>query len=201
MPKNYVIGIGGTGARVVEALMQCCVAGLGPDELGVLLVDADSGNGNLSDTKSLVSDYMKCRQTLPHRSSMPVCHTAVSTAPDSMVWNILTKEIQTLRDAIGMTGLRTSRRDVYDLASLLFTEQELATELNEGFRGHPSIGAVVMADIPQDREPWRTFWKDIAESKDPGEVRVFLVGSVFGGTGAAGVPTLGTGEVIKYSKA
>ena len=41
MPTNYVIGIGGTGARVVEARVHCCAAGLGPEQLSLLIVDPD----------------------------------------------------------------------------------------------------------------------------------------------------------------
>ena len=38
---------------------------------------------------------------------------------------------------------------------------------------------------------WETFWADVENTSEEGGVRVFLAGSIFGGTGAAGIPTLG----------
>ena len=64
MPKNYLIGIGGTGARVIEAAVNLCAAGFGPDELSIFLIDPDAGNGNLTRTKNLITNYIKCRKQL-----------------------------------------------------------------------------------------------------------------------------------------
>lgn len=62
MPKNYLVGIGGTGARVIEAMVFMCAAGYGPDELSIFLVDPDKGNGNFRRTKELIETYTYCRR-------------------------------------------------------------------------------------------------------------------------------------------
>ena len=53
MPQNFVLGIGGTGARCVEAFLQLCAAGLGPESVSVGLIDQDEANGNVSRTLAL----------------------------------------------------------------------------------------------------------------------------------------------------
>jgi hypothetical protein len=46
--KIYLIASGGSGAKVAEALIHLCGAGLGPDSLQILSVDTDDNNGNRS---------------------------------------------------------------------------------------------------------------------------------------------------------
>ena len=53
--KNFIVGIGGTGAKCLEHLLHCCSAGLGPDNLWAGMVDQDEANGNVSRTKILLS--------------------------------------------------------------------------------------------------------------------------------------------------
>src|ERR1035441_6670023 len=61
---NTLICAGGTGVRDLEAAVHLCAAGLGPDELRVLIIDPDSGNGNFTRAKDLVNSYMECRKIL-----------------------------------------------------------------------------------------------------------------------------------------
>jgi hypothetical protein len=198
MAKNYFIGIGGTGARVAEALIHACAAGYGPERLSIFLIDPDSNNGNLKRTVELLALYRKCREYVGTQAGDPVTlfHTEIS-APTPEVWGVLDKGQVSLADYIGLEGLRVQSPELASFASVLFTQDELATHLDEGFRGRPAIGAVVMANRDDEKEPWATFWKDVAEASVPGEVRVFTVGSIFGGTGAAGVPTLGSPRMLK----
>ena len=62
--KNFIIGIGGTGAKCLEHLLHSCAAGLGPKNLWAGMVDQDEANGNVSRTKILLSKYMNLRSTL-----------------------------------------------------------------------------------------------------------------------------------------
>lgn len=199
MAKNYLIGIGGTGARVVESVLHCCAAGFGPSELTVFLVDPDEGNGNLSRTKSLVAQYQRARAALAERAGDDVrlFGTQIHT-PDPFVWGIFSDQNMSLGKYINYELVAKNSPEMADLMQVLFSREELATPLNEGFRGHPSIGAVVMANTPDDVEPWQSFWNEVDASQTPGSVRVFLVGSIFGGTGAAGVPTFGAPNMLKW---
>ncbi|MEJ7736776.1 MAG: hypothetical protein WKF97_05050 [Chitinophagaceae bacterium] len=202
MPKNYLIGIGGTGARVIEAAVHLCAAGFGPDELSIFLVDPDSGNGNLSRTKSLITNYIKCRKQLQKQAGSSIFNTDIKIPPDEkgLVWGIFPDKGATLANFINFKNMPQNNPELADFASVLFTHDELNTTLDMGFRGHPSIGAVVMADIPYNEYPFKLLFDDLANNKRANDIRVFLVGSVFGGTGAAGFPTLGSKQILKFHK-
>ncbi len=196
MPKNYLIGVGGTGARVIEAMTYLCAAGYGPKELNVFIVDPDEGNGNLTRTTSLLARYKTCRDSLSGRGGARLFKTVINT-PEPAVWNVVRNKNQQLGDFINVEGIE--QPELKDLISVLFTDKELTTELNEGFRGHPSIGSVLMADLDpvKTTNPWKMLWDDIGSVGKAHDLRVFLVGSVFGGTGAAGVPTFGAPKTLK----
>jgi hypothetical protein len=78
---------------------------------------------------------------------------------------------------------------------VLYTPDERNQQLDEGFRGRPSIGAAVMSQIDLkrlDTEPWGSFIQSInnAVGAQGKQARVLLCGSIFGGTGASGIPTI-----------
>jgi hypothetical protein len=197
MAKNYFIGIGGTGARAAEALVHLCGAGYGPDDLSIFLVDPDESNGNLNRTKATITNYQDARGGFnERREDVQLLETDLAT-PDPLVWNVFKRGDVRLADYIEHSNLESTQKDLADFARVLFSEDELEVELDEGFRGHPSIGATVMSDHDPGVDPWKSFWNDLENSGGPGDMRVFLTGSVFGGTGAAGIPTFGTPKMIK----
>ena len=121
-------------------------------------------------------------------SSTRTNRTELVAATDP-VWKVIAQTDQTLGSYIEYKDLQERAPAIKGVADLLFTQQERTTKLNEGFRGHPNIGAVVMATPPfnDPASPLGAFEKTKNVNKT---ARVFLVGSIFGGTGAAGFPTL-----------
>ena len=209
MQKNVLIGIGGTGSRVIESVVHLCAAGMGPDKLHVFMIDPDQGNGNLTRTKGLIKKYTELRRLYQRVSKdgepNPCFRTEIIIPPDdeSFVWGIFDEKDYTLGKFINYDNLRKADQqtaNLADFANVLFTNKELETSLDKGFRGHPSIGAVVMANPPMEEYPFKLLWDDIA-TLQANELQVFLVGSIFGGTGAAGFPTLGSRQLIKFNEA
>ena len=199
MPKNYYIGIGGTGARLAESLVHLCAAGLGPDQLTLFLIDPDQGNGNLARTTSLMDDYVRARSSFKDRAGDDVVAFGTRLRlPETPVWHVFDRREVRLSTHIGLPSIKQRNPALADFAKVLFSDDEMETPLDEGFRGHPNIGATVLSDVPSDTDPWRTFWQDVEEAQGPDDVNVFVSGSIFGGTGAAGIPTLGAPNVLKY---
>src|SRR5437588_10736444 len=60
--RDYVIAVGGTGARCLEAIVFLSAAGLFPRDLHVLVLDSDQNNGNGRRTRQLLDQY----STLQH---------------------------------------------------------------------------------------------------------------------------------------
>ena len=195
--RHYYIGVGGTGARVAEALVHLCAAGLGPDELFLMLIDPDAGNGNLSRTTELVSKYQDIQKQIATRADGVNLFATKIVTPDPVVWTIFDQQNQTLAGFIKLSSLEASAKPLKHFAELLFTEEDLDEKLNEGFRGRPAIGAVVMAQPNTEVPPWNRFWEEIGKVNRADEAKVFVVGSIFGGTGAAGIPTLGAAAVLR----
>ncbi len=213
MKKNYLIGIGGTGARVIESAVYLCAAGYGPEELKIFLIDPDSGNGNLNNTKTVIKRYQECRKRLgalaDRKNGGRIFTTRIEIpSDDGLVWGVFSSDTKSgqataLKQMIGYPEMQTQAKGLSQLVDLLFTQEELKSELTEGFRGHPSIGALTMSAAMSDEkvfetEPWKSFFKDLESlTGGPSEMGVFLVGSIFGGTGAAGVPTFAHKKTLK----
>lgn len=186
----YFISIGGSGAKALESLTHLCIAGIMPDrgKLNVLVIDPDTGNGNLQRTSAALENY-SAFQNLEIGNDTPLFKTKVSLIKP---WNP-TDHDKTLDDLMGYQRCRGL--PLGSLYEILYTHKERSTQLNEGFRGHPSIGAAVLARKYALRDEDSTQWTDFIDKVrqdigSGGNVKIFLAGSVFGGTGAAGIPTI-----------
>ncbi|WP_337384517.1 hypothetical protein [Megasphaera sp.] len=183
----YLIGIGGTGARCMEAFVHLTGAGLLKDNQPIKLVyvDADVSCGNLLRAQQTVDLYEKVRK-LRFGDEGIFKNEIISSG----FWCPVEKNCNTLDEVLQSTAL-INKKDTKPLGMLyesLFTKQERTTNLDKGFRGHPAIGAAVMTEkMNMDDEPWKTLLPQINADKD---AKIFLFASVFGGTGAAGFPTI-----------
>jgi len=198
--KYYAIAIGGSGARCIEALVHLCAAGMLPKaELKVMFVDPDTSNGNLEKARQAINQYNSCRRVMGIKkgSTSDLFGTEITMASPE-VWSPVAanggEDDQTLNDIFEYEALKWKNGyNFTDLFEVLFSKAERATKLKEGFRGHPSIGAAVMANAMEmkSEEPWHSFFKELLGEVNTGEeARIFLFGSIFGGTGAAGLPTI-----------
>lgn len=188
----YVIGIGGTGAKCVEALIHLCAAGLMPDgDLHVIFVDPDRANGSLGRAQKALTLYRECNQ-LALGASKLFKNPIIAAQPD--VWSPFGDEPRPiLKDFFRYANLKTSNEAASHLFDVLYNSDERNTLLDVGFRGHPSIGAAVLAHTLKlgEDEPWKMFRQQIAGDNKLGTgAKIMLVGSIFGGTGASGIPTI-----------
>ena len=192
--KNFLIGIGGTGAKCIEHLIHSCSAGLGPDKLWVGMVDQDEANGNVNKTKILLNKYINLRESLRNEgkndlsNSSNLFKTNIVTNNDS-VWLPLKGADPSLKEIVLFDALKD---EVKGLLNCLYDPQEKEMNLSEGFRGRPNIGAAAMlATAANEDDPfWSRIHKAIDAAKGGEEVRIFIIGSIFGGTGASGFPNI-----------
>ena len=190
----YAIGVGGTGAKCIEALVYLCAAGvIEVNELYLLFVDADKSNGTLERVNRSIKLYQECKNL--NLGTTDLFKTNIVVANPS-IWSPLgERENTNLEDFFGYDTLRQNNQNNHfaDLFDVLYSADEKAASLKRGFRGHPSIGAAVMARTLDfaNTEPWVTFSNRISSDINEGqEAKIILSGSVFGGTGASGLPTI-----------
>ena len=189
----YAIGIGGTGAKCLEALIHLAATGMMPDgEFYVLFVDPDTANGSLASAQQTLTRYMKCKDAVDFGDTS-LFKTRIISA-DRTVWTPFEDRAdQSLGQFFMYNSLDAAedrkRKSAARLFDVLYSKRERETTLEYGFRGRPSIGSAVMAKTVDlgEAEPWRMFRQRIANDSEP---KIFLAGSIFGGTGAAGFPTI-----------
>lgn len=201
MAKYYLIGLGGTGARSIEAFVHLCAAGVfKEDSVSILEVDPDTYNGNISRSEGIIKQYQQIRKGLKFGGKGDegiFVSDIILPNRDNLNWSLNLRRHTTVSEYFDLTGIKSNQnpdvKKLSDIADLLFTEEEKNMELDEGFRSHPSIGAAVMARISDElnSEPWRSIFEKAREQNNNGEgVYFFIIGSIFGGTGASGFPVV-----------
>jgi hypothetical protein len=187
----HIIGIGGSGAKCIESLTHLCAAGLLPDgELNVFFIDPDISNGSLERAQSTILQYCDCKKitlgdTRLFRNRITVANPGV--------WSPFGERSNpTLEKFFHYSALKAQNESAAHLFDVLYSPQEKQVVLDEGFLGHPSIGAAVMAKNVKlgEGEPWKTFRDRVEVEAKSGGSKIILMGSIFGGTGAAGIPTI-----------
>jgi len=187
----HLIGIGGTGAKTVEAVTHLCAAGLGPAQVSVIFLDPDTANGNIGRSSEALQEYRNCREDAALWGDTALLRTALSGG--EVVTPFEDEMAPTLSEWLKYDVLRAEQPAIANLVDVLYTEKEKQTKLEKGFRGHPSIGSAVMAGqvgfetTPQFQQLQAEVEEDIGNGRT---ATIVLVGSIFGGTGAAGFPTV-----------
>lgn len=195
MPQqNFLIGIGGTGARCIEAFLHLTAAGLGGERIWIGLIDQDQSNGNVARTTELLTDMIELRRELRETAqhnlgNVSLFKPQIATAESGSFWCPLPGARQSLKEFFRYQLLSYDARCLFDS---LYHVDEQTLQLDVGFRGRPSIGAAVIMAQSKGGDP---FWRELVQAVKAAvtsgtEARLFVVGSIFGGTGAAGVPTL-----------
>ena len=192
----YLIGIGGSGAKCVESVVHLASVGLFSQEpIKVLFVDADESNGNVERARKSLNIQTECQRILSKidKQQCPWMQTPIKSFDlwSPFAKNSLNKELSAF---FNYNNIKQSEPALASLFDVLYTDKEKQENLDVGFRGRPAIGAAVMSQVDLNHlneEPWGTFIEqiraDVNEGKQP---KVLLCGSIFGGTGASGLPTI-----------
>lgn len=185
MPKLYIFAIGGTGSRVLRSLTMLLAAGVDTygHELVPVIIDPDSSNADLTRNVQLLNKYIEVRS---HLSFSDGGKNSFFQTP---VQQFLPNFCIPIKDTSNKTyeqfiGLGSMSREDEAMAEMLFSQNNLTSSMNVGFKGNPNIGSVVLNQIANSPE-----FKAVANSFAQGD-RIFIISSIFGGTGASGFPLL-----------
>lgn len=189
----YFISVGGSGTRVLESVAHLCAAGLLPNKNGeghfyAMSIDPDTGNGNLTRTNTLLNCLDRFQRVKVGKGT-PLLKTPLKLATP-FNWSPvgLGKKLDDV-----VSYMNYSTMPIGKLYESLYTKKEREEVLDQGFRGRPSIGAMVMSmqATAKVKTAWNNFVNDVnSDVKINGSAQIFLAGSIFGGTGAAGLPTI-----------
>lgn len=195
MSRLYIFAIGGTGARVVKALTMLLASGVdaNTEEIIPIMIDPHTANDDLRRTITQLEQYQDIYNTVsengqnaPSGFFKTRIRTLRELSDSRDIANTFTFDLQNIKNEkfkqyIDLGQLDTANKA---LAELLFTEDALDTEMDIGFIGQPNIGSVVLNQFKDSKE-----FSVFANTFRPND-RIFIISSIFGGTGAAGFPLI-----------
>lgn len=189
MSKIYVFGIGGTGARVIRSLTMLLASGvkLGEniDTVIPVIIDQDRSNGDLTRTIALLKTYKSLHDQLKfgRNSKSEFFKTNIDDLNTSFRMQVADVADKDFQSYIKYLNLDTRNKA---LVSLLFSKKNLEAHMDVGFKGNPNMGSVVLNNFSTEAD---NDLGSIIESFQSGD-KIFIISSIFGGTGAAGFPLL-----------
>lgn len=191
MSKLYIFGIGGTGSRVLRSLTMLLASGvkLGSDieTIVPIIIDPDMSNADLTRTDAIISSYKKINESLKiGRSQQNQCFfdTKIEsvTSSDDIVLDMGELRGQKFQELIRINKLSKENEA---MVRMLFSEKNLQSDMSVGFKGNPNIGSVVLNKIVES-SGFEAFANDFIDTEN----KIFIISSIFGGTGASGFPIL-----------
>ena len=182
----YVFAIGGSGSRVLRSLTMLLASGVQTkSEIVPLIIDPDTSNGDLNRTVSILREYGEVRKELKFGGDYS--STFFSTAIKS-----LNEDGNYLLPLGGTKGkkfeeylsIETMSLANQALTKMLFSNNNLSSTMDVGFKGNPNIGSVVLNQFSQSNDFTNFENRFVAGDK------IFIISSIFGGTGASGFPLI-----------
>lgn len=192
--RLFVFGIGGTGSRVIKSLAMLMASGckLGSNIKTVvpILIDPDTANGDLNRTKDILKLYQSIRAKVDKpddffgqnlKTINELSQDSTDINPEYFQFKLKGAHDSNFKDFIGYNSLDERDKKFLDL---LYSSQNLNSDLDVGFKGNPHMGSVVLNQFTES-DDFARFSQVFA----PGD-SIFIINSIFGGTGAAGFPLL-----------
>ena len=186
MAKLYLFAIGGTGSRVLRSLTMMMAAGvkMDVDEVVPIIIDPDASNQNLTDTVQLMNEYRETRKDLsfPQGVETQFFRTKLSQILPNYTLRIQNTNNKKFKQFIDYSSVQSTSTKA--MLKMLFSEKNLDSSMDVGFKGNPNIGSVVLNQIVASGD-----FTEFANNFSAGD-KIFIISSIFGGTGASGFPLL-----------
>ena len=196
MKKVFVFCIGGTGLRVMKSILMLMAGGMSTKDYIVvpIIIDPHLDLDEKKNLHSLIDSY----KTVYNRS------ISNGTSTLNSLKGFFNSEVRTIaelnnqsndakqaagsnakfRSYIGLSNLSAENINNY-LIETMFSTKNLNNPLSVGFKGNPNVGTVVLGDMIENAD-WFNAFKTHCEQGD----RIFIISSIFGGTGASGFPLI-----------
>lgn len=212
--RTFIFGIGGTGSRVMRSLAMLLAAGAkGSDAQNPIIpiiIDYDLDNYDTRHTRKILGCYQSIHNAAYAQNATarddffcaPVYRlrdlgdgaALIDERADFQLYLDPVDTNKTFADHIQFSHLTSANGlgETADLLRALYDDApdgdpcaELNLNLNKGFKGCPNIGCVVTKSLTHSLE-----LQSFMGMLNPQQDRVVIVGSIFGGTGASGIPML-----------
>lgn len=196
MKKVFVFCIGGTGIRVMKSIAMLMAGGMDTNGYTVvpIILDPHLDLEEKKNLHSLISSYQEVYNRSISNGSSTLEHLDGFFNSEIRTINELNNQTNDNQQIVGSNEKFSSYINLANLGadninnhlvSTLFSSKSLNNPLSVGFKGNPNIGTVVLGEMIEGADWFKSF-KQHCEQDD----RVFIISSIFGGTGASGYPLL-----------
>lgn len=183
--KVYVFGIGGTGSRVLRAMTMLLASGVEckADAIVPIIIDPDAAGGDVERTATLMRQYEEVRKKLDFSSKKQnrFFRTEIKETMPNFRLPLVNTEDCRFDEYMDLSRMSKVNKA---LTKLLFSQKNLDSDMKVGFKGNPNVGSVVLNQF-EDSNDFQNFANDFTAQD-----KIFIVSSIFGGTGASGFPLL-----------
>jgi len=187
MAKLYIFAIGGTGARVIKALTMLLACGVKSNfkEIVPIIIDPDKNGADINRTINILKEYQRIHDGCGDFEKNDFFKTKITTLSEIIAsgfrYEVDGTQSSSFKDFIDFGNMDTPNRY---FANLLFSNDNLNSNLEVGFKGNPNMGSVVLNQFTRSAA-----FSAFANNYKPDD-SIFIISSIFGGTGAAGFPLL-----------
>ena len=194
--KFFVLGIGGTGMRCIESLIHLCAMGMFDDtDVHMLALDTDINNGNFSRLKEVKDAYMKTKNTNP-TNSIASKDTYFSANLKYYQFSPNYDGNSTFDSVFDYISTKNKNPLETEIADLMFTDDVENFNLQHGYRAQTHLGSMMMYQSiieeakKNTNNDLKSFLTELTNAAQQANPHVFILGSVFGGTGASSIPII-----------
>lgn len=211
--RLFVFAIGGTGSRVLTSLVFQLAAGAkfkdsdGNDiknlSIVPIIVDPHATNAGLNQLNKLLRYYREIHKKIyqgraenenarngffaTRIESLKEAYQGEKNITDTFFYNMRTVSDKSFSEYIDRHSLEEQDKCMVDM---LFSKSELLKSMGEGFYGSPNKGCVALNEFVKSQD-FNIFKQAFSYDKEPQNCdKIFVIGSIHGGTGAAGLPLI-----------
>ena len=185
MSKLYVFGIGGTGARVIRSLTMLLASGVECNmDIVPIFIDPDSAANSLTKAVETIDKYVAIHKKLNFDNNKE--NKFFKTKIVDNIINRYVVQLQNTNDKRFREYISIDSMDNINqaLIRMLFSNDNLNSGMEVGFEGNPNMGSIVLNQLKRTEG-----FKQFANKFTQGD-KIFIISSIFGGTGASGFPLL-----------
>lgn len=196
MGNLYIFAIGGTGSRVLRSLTFLLASGVktNVDKIIPIIIDTDVSNADTLRTTQLIIRYYNIKKELGKNQKTKAFNVDLipitelkDTNNSSITDNDFVLKLPSslkidLKEYLNFHRIESEATKL--LLESLYSEKNLNNELTHGFLGSPNVGSIVLEAITDSKE-FEAFCNSFTNDD-----KIFIISSIFGGTGAAGFPLI-----------
>ena len=208
MSSYFVVCMGGSGSKVAESLVYLVSAGVFKEcrEINILIADPHISNGNVKEALGRAGEYKKLKEIFSPDENNPCLLFGVKLnmyswdiSPNARAFennqnNVDLHDLVNLgKNANANCYARENTKNAAYLMEALYTDEEQQmTVFRNGYNACPSVGVAFCASAiefnkgkAEVKNGYKDFCNKISTALSSNDVKLVLIGSLFGGTGAS----------------